>query len=487
LGGVQDGSAPDRRALAEAAPGFGGLFIDADGVPSVYLRDLGVRGAVERGLGSFLRLQGVQVASLQVLAGDFDYLQLEAWYEQLWPEAFAAYEVVFADLSESRNRIVVGVASRAFVRPVEALAQALGIPGEALVVEVVEPIRSLLTLREQAPQIQGGYQINFGRYLCTLGFNALSGAQESFITNSHCTDRQGGVEGTVYFQPVSTVDPAPVGVEVADPEYFRRGICPNGRRCRYSDAARVRQEPGRTFTRGAIARPSGFGTVEVAGSFTITGAFRQSAPGQDCPVEGAELHKVGQTSGWTVGTVTLSCVAVGVAGSNIVLLDQVWVDGGVSNGDSGAPVFSIDSGDEVTLYGILWGGTGSGNAYVFSPMTNIELELGPLAVTSGSGEPVTESMALTVQDLSPSVVGPSQAVEVQIVGTGFAPGAVVSFERGGGPAPTASDVSVLDASTLSLMVITRSGGPPHAVAWDVRVTNPEGRTTVLPGGLTVSP
>jgi hypothetical protein len=43
-------------------------------------------------------------------------------------------------------------------------------------------------------------------------------------------------------------------------------------------------------------------------------------------------------------------------------------------GDSGSPVFSGTS--NVTLLGILWGG--SGNQFVYSPIANIEQELGAL-------------------------------------------------------------------------------------------------------------
>jgi hypothetical protein len=43
-------------------------------------------------------------------------------------------------------------------------------------------------------------------------------------------------------------------------------------------------------------------------------------------------------------------------------------------GDSGLPVFSGTS--NVTLLGILWGGSGS--QFVYSPIANIEQELGAL-------------------------------------------------------------------------------------------------------------
>ena len=36
-------------------------------------------------------------------------------------------------------------------------------------------------------------------YLCTYGFNATRGGIAGFVTNSHCTTKQGGTEGTHVF------------------------------------------------------------------------------------------------------------------------------------------------------------------------------------------------------------------------------------------------------------------------------------------------
>ena len=46
----------------------------------------------------------------------------------------------------------------------------------------------------------------------------------------------------------------------------------------------------------------------------------------------------------------------------------------VGSGDSGSPVFQIDSGTDVGLVGILWGGSGS-RSFVFSPLSQVESEI----------------------------------------------------------------------------------------------------------------
>ena len=90
---------------------------------------------------------------------------------------------------------------------------------------------------------------------------------------------------------------------------------------------------------------------------------------------GQVVNKVGRTTGWSQGQVTATCTNTNVSGSNITELCQDFVSASVGSGDSGSPVFAISGGDNVTLLGILWGGSGS-SSFVFSPLSNIKGELG---------------------------------------------------------------------------------------------------------------
>ena len=99
------------------------------------------------------------------------------------------------------------------------------------------------------------------------------------------------------------------------------------------------------------------------------------------------VNKVGRTTGWTVGEVTRTCVDTGVSDSNILLLCQVFVEASgkkqpqiVAGGDSGSPVFLVNGNNSATLLGGLWGGNASGSLFVYSPIANIEQELGNLDV-----------------------------------------------------------------------------------------------------------
>ena len=368
---VQAVQAPDVATLARAIPGFGGLFLDR-GVPTVYLTDATQRGAVERVLGGFARARGFAPSQIHVLPGRFAYGDLDRWEAQVTNEVFAGGGVVFVDLDEAANRVLVAVEPGASQARVRGLAARLGVPAQALVVRETEPIHYVATLQNQVRPIVAGVQIHFGNFLCSLGFNAVSGGQNSFVTASHCTNVQGGTEGTVYYQPLQSVDPVSIGTEVDDPMYFRGGVCPRKRRCRYSDAARAAYASGISFTLGGIAQTSGpnTGTLDIVGSFSITS--------EADAVVGDVANKVGRTTGWTQGTVTNTCVNTGVSGTKIVQLCQTFVSAGVGPGDSGSDVFGLTGGSTVRLLGILWGGNSGGTMFVYSPITNVERELGPL-------------------------------------------------------------------------------------------------------------
>ena len=362
----------DPVALVRGVPGFGGFFLADDGVPTVFLRDGSARAEVERALGPWLAAQGLGGAALRVRRADYDWTSLERWQGQAAREALAMRGAVWVDADEARNRVAVGVERGTPAAGVRSAVARLGVPSAAVVVEEVEPVTLAATLRNRVRPVVGGLQINFPGFLCTLGFNAVRSGQRSFITNSHCTNVQGGTEGTPYWQPTSATASAQIGTEVADPGYTRGGGCPSGRRCRRSDAARAAYAGGTSSTLGSIARTTGAnnGSVTISGRFSITGEGGATV--------GQTVHKVGRTTGWTSGKVTNTCVHVNVSGSNVTQLCQTIVSAGVGSGDSGSPVFRRQgTGSNATLVGILWGGSGS-STYVFSPMANIEAELGAL-------------------------------------------------------------------------------------------------------------
>jgi hypothetical protein len=312
---------------------------------------------------------------------------LAAMFRRSAPEVLALPQTVFADHDETGGRLVFGVENAGAARGVQNVLARLNIPQGAYEIRVTEPIRfATETLRTRHRPTVGGLQIHWSSYVCTLGFNVDHAGGRSFITNSHCTAQQGTTGNTAYYQPASSVDGAPIAYEAHDPAYFRGGVCPRGRVCRYSDAARALYQDGAASSRGVIAKTTGEnnGSLNVSGSFTITAQDNASTR------YSGTVHKVGRTTGWSSGNVTNTCATVNVGGSNITLLCQTMVQRSgtsiVQGGDSGSPVFRRTSGDNVELVGILWGGNQSGDMFVFSPLKNVQDELGGVTATAdGSG------------------------------------------------------------------------------------------------------
>jgi hypothetical protein len=309
---------------------------------------------------------------------------LRAWFARSSPEVMALPQTVFAAIDQDAGVLVFGVEHEGVARGVQSTMTRLGIPPTAYRTEVTEPVVFMSdNLRSEHRPVVGGVQIHWSQYVCTLGFSVDHAGGRSFITNSHCTNKQGETGNTQYNQPSRTASPDPIGFEADDPEYFRGGLCPRGKVCRYSDASRALYVSG-IQSRARIAKTDGVntGSLNVAGHFSIT-SQDNSTTGFTV---GLTLNKVGRTTGWTGGNVALSCGNVNVSGSNIHMLCQTAVDANVAGGDSGSPVFRVTSGDNVQLVGILWGGSMSGARFWFSPFKSIQDELGSMtATTDGVG------------------------------------------------------------------------------------------------------
>jgi hypothetical protein len=370
------GQGDNANALARSVPGFGGFFYDAQGRPTMYLTTPSARGDAERALTPYLQKHRLAAAGIQTRPAAHSWDQLERWHGRVAPAALAIRGAVYVDADEALNRITVG-AERGAVGPVRASLALLGLPASAVVVQEAAPVTFAvaprpkpggLSLQGRVRPIIGGIQINFPGFLCTLGFNISGG----FITNSHCTNVQGGVNSTPYWQPLKSTDPVQIATEVADPVYVSGGTCPAGRRCRRSDSSRASYANGIAATIGRIAQTSRPGR-----SLTITGQW--SITGEGVATVGLVVNKVGRTTGWSQGQVTNTCVDTNVSGSDITELCQSFVSATVGSGDSGSPVFAIGSGSYVSLVGILRGGSGS-SSFVYSPIANIHQDLGSFAV-----------------------------------------------------------------------------------------------------------
>jgi len=303
--------------------------------------------------------------------------RIEAAFRRASPEVMGIPGTVFSDNDERIGKLVVGIDNPRAEAAVRAALARHGVAEGDYVIEAATPIHNMATLRDVVRPVVGGLQIHFTRYVCTIGFNATVNGEASFITNSHCTGSQGGVESTVYYQPSSSTSGV-IATEVADPAYVKGGACPKGKKCRYSDASRARYASGITNTLGSLALTTGANN----GSLTIAGAVSISGTGS--ADVGAVVNKVGRTTGWTQGTVTRTCANTSVSGSTVYLFCQTFVSnpGGatvVGGGDSGSGVWS-GSPTSASLVGLLWGGSSDGKQFVFSPIGQVAQEIGALTV-----------------------------------------------------------------------------------------------------------
>lgn len=375
----QGSDLPPASEFARQVPGFGGFFLDRNEVPTIYLTRGSSRAPAERLLAGYLKGRGLSAAAVRVLEAQYRWQQLQRWQAAATVEALAVPGAVFVDNDETSNRVRIGVENPSAMGQVRAAVARLRIPDDAVIVDRADPIVQVATLQNVVDRpVRAGVQINFPGFLCSVGFNATSGTQKSFITASHCTNTQGGVESTPYWQPLQTTAPTQIATEVADPVYVKGGAgCPRGKLCRSSDASRAAYIDGANQALGVIARTSGAnnGSLEITGSFSISADDCATVGG--CLAVGTTVNKVGRTTGWTAGNITNTCVNTGVQGSRIVQLCQTFVSAGVGGGDSGSDVFQI-TGASVKLAGVLWGGNSGGTQFVFSPFGNVSSELGAL-------------------------------------------------------------------------------------------------------------
>ena len=89
------------------------------------------------------------------------------------------------------------------------------------------------------------------------------------------------------------------------------------------------------------------------------------------------VEYMGSYYGWKRGVAAETCRNYSAEGGGVLLCQNV-VNAATGQGNSGAPVFEITNSpqqNDVKLLGILWGA--SGNQFMYSPIGNIYMDLGP--------------------------------------------------------------------------------------------------------------
>jgi len=358
-------------AMNKDIPGFGGLYLDADGHLNVFLKDT-----------SQAALFQAMDPDAKIHPAKFTFARLQDWRLAVRSSVLSKKGVIYLDVDETQNKLRVGVdrslGPAATVAALTALRDA-GVPSDAAVIVPADPIQFVATLQDKIRPVPGGVQIRFSNFLCSVGYNASRGGVAGFVTASHCTDKQGGVgrNPTLYYQPLNQVADEFIGTERVDPDYFRNQQgCPKGNKCRFSDSSWAEYDSPSLSAGDQIARTTGpnNGSLTIDANNPAFSVTSKDASGNQ--LVGTVVNKVGRTTGWSQGAVSGSCVDTGVSGSNIVLLCQDFVDAAVGGGDSGSNVFRITGSNSASVVGSLWGGNSAGTLFVYSPYSAVKAELG---------------------------------------------------------------------------------------------------------------
>jgi len=379
--------------LSRTIRGFAGFYYDTSGHVIVAVKDVDNAGATRSKLQPlFLEELGrsrVRHPNADVFVSDAQYLFMEL---RTWRDRFLARDVlsfpgvVWLDLDEAANRIVVGLETGADASNVRALALDAGVPLAAVEFEATKPYVSHTTLRDQFRPIQGGVQIQrvvgTTRATCTLGFTALWSNQPVFLTAGHCSPNVMGTDDVAQYQPVAPLTPAESATTSAiGRELFRYSEVCGNRRCASSDAAIYGFIPLQTWQLGRIARPT-IGCFPGPCSplnLTVNGSWVVDTTRTGFVVNDL-VNKIGSSTGWSQGLVTRTCVDV-TPTQGVTYRCQMFASYGADDGDSGSPiVLEIQGGSDstVSLGGIHSGR--SGNNQVFSPWSGIVQDYGSLVV-----------------------------------------------------------------------------------------------------------
>ena len=123
----------------EQAPGFGGMFIDADGRLAVYLLDTSQLRATRAAIDAVFGSSGLP-KDTRALQGQYSVSQLKTWTER----AGALLEmrgVTMVDLDEGKNRVTVGIDNDSRTAAVEQALSSLDVPRAAVLIRVTGEIK----------------------------------------------------------------------------------------------------------------------------------------------------------------------------------------------------------------------------------------------------------------------------------------------------------------------------------------------------------
>jgi hypothetical protein len=333
---------------------------------------------------------------IRVVREKYSFAKLHSWRDTLDDDYFEMPGAQGLGIDYQLNRIELEVkAGSGSTDAAAALASAAGVPDDGFIV-----VERDSRLKTPCPVPSDGYDVGScfrpvpggvamtptpnggGSPITGQGTITASGArwnssssiwEDGYLTCAHCAWPPLLNSNDWIAQPdVPSGAPTSrvIGVETVDPAGWTCGSY----QCRYSDSAWISDTSGNIET-GQIVQ-----TLYWNGNrIRSTTNPRFYIGGSRSSVQGMQVEKVGNASGWTVGTVQNVCVDyLDGLGHKYICNDRS--DNYSIAGDSGSPVFFwywMDGVNTVDIMGVLWGGA-EGNDSRYSPFQNIANDLGGL-------------------------------------------------------------------------------------------------------------
>lgn len=196
-GRTERGFEDDILRLEARVPGVGGVYVDSLGRTVVYVKSLADADAATRewrSAASHLQLADAHTARMAAAdgvvprEGRFSFSELVAWQKVLLVAIGREKGFVSIDADEMRNRVSVTVSDDSTVMVVRTRAMEIGMPEDAVDVQVGPRSEVAHSLRTTVRPVSGSYQIaNYWGY-CTLGWNLhITWVGKVFLTAGHCS------------------------------------------------------------------------------------------------------------------------------------------------------------------------------------------------------------------------------------------------------------------------------------------------------------
>jgi hypothetical protein len=340
----------DLRDVARRAPGFSGVSVADNGDLVVSATTPELSAMMISAVTDWLNAGGrpdLAKRSMRLRVVPYDYETLSGFMERLRPELRSVRGVNADGIEDHTGRLIIGVDDSEAAVSVRQVARTVGIPENALNVEVFGPTVDVIGLRDVHGTVRGGLAVSrLTNGYCTAGlvgwlkdeFGQPDFSYRMFTTAAHCTSSETQILGDAFGQPLAT---RRVGVEVDEAIVYPTGhafcaaVWPD--MCRYADVSVVRMDDSVASAAGSVAKSQ---AVTYPTNPPYNGSQAYVGGGIIGAIPNELVYKVGATTGERSGQLTHNCLNRPSGGTaNLTTLCVQRMASFTDDGDSGGTVF----------------------------------------------------------------------------------------------------------------------------------------------------